>query len=228
MSPVKEPKGPSASAADTVYSTLKTRILRNKIAGGNQLLEDAVSADLGVSRTPVREALARLESEGLVEQVPRHGYRVIPITMEDIREIYQVLSPLETVAAELLAQKKPNTEEVKALQEAVDRMAAALKANDLDAWAEADEMFHARLVDLCGNRRLARMAHLLFAQSHRVRLFTLRLRDKPSGSVKNHGALVDAIRKGRPDLAREVHAGQRDSWTLTMAQLLERLNIHQV
>ncbi|VTU30813.1 Carbon starvation induced regulator [Variovorax sp. PBL-E5] len=215
-------------AVDTVYDTLKQRILRNKLSGGSQLLEDAVSADLGVSRTPIREALARLEAEGLIEAVPRHGYRVLPITMDDMRDIYQVLSPLETVAAELLAEKKPNTVEVKALQEAVDRMAAALKADDLDAWAEADETFHARLVDLCGNRRLAKVAHLLFAQSHRVRLFTLRLRDKPMSSVKNHAALVDAIRKGRPDLARAVHAGQRTHWTDTMSQLLERLNIHQL
>ncbi len=222
------PKEPPLRAAETVYLTLKSRILRNQLSGGSQLLEDAIVADLGLSRTPVREALARLESEGLVEPIPRHGYRVLPITMEDIREIYQVLSPLETVAAELLAQKKPNSAEVKALQEAVDMMAKALKADDLDAWAEADETFHARLVDLCGNRRLAKVAHLLFAQSHRVRLFTLHLRDKPLSSVANHGALVDAIRKGRPDLARQVHAGQRDNWTDTMAQLLERLKIHQL
>lgn len=222
------PKEPPLRAVDAVYGTLKSRILRNQRSGGSQLLEDAIAAELGVSRTPVREALARLESEGLVEPIPRHGYRVLPITIDDIREIYEVLSPLETVAAELLAQKKPNTVEVKALQEAVDRMAAALKADDLDAWAEADEMFHARLVDLCGNRRLARVAHLLFAQSHRVRLFTLHLRDKPLSSVKNHGALVDAIRKGRPDLAHQIHATQRDSWTATMAQLLERLKIHQL
>ncbi|MBB3182019.1 GntR family transcriptional regulator [Variovorax sp. Sphag1AA] len=215
-------------AADTVYGTLKLRILRNQLSGGSQLLEDTVAAELGVSRTPVREALARLEAEGLVEPIPRHGYRVLPITMDDIREIYEVLSPLETVAAELLAQKKPNSTEVKALQEAVDKMATALKADNLDAWAEADESFHARLVDLCGNRRLAKVAHLLFAQSHRVRLFTLHLRDKPSSSVKHHAALVDAIRKGRPDLARQIHAGQRDNWTATIAQLLERLSIHQL
>jgi DNA-binding GntR family transcriptional regulator len=215
-------------ATDTVYDALKNSILHGRKPAGSHLLEDAIALEFGVSRTPVRDALARLEQEGLVAPVPRHGYRVVPITMADIEEIYQVLSPLETVAAELLARKKPNTAEVKALQEAVDMMAAALKKDDLDAWAEADELFHARLVDLCGNRRLASAAHVLFAQSHRVRLFTLRLRDKPVGSVKNHGALVDAIRKGRPDLARQVHAGQRDSWTNIVGRLLEKVNVHQV
>lgn len=215
-------------AADTVYEALKGQIMNNKLSGGSQLLEDAISAGFGVSRTPVREALAKLESEGLIEPIPRHGYRVLPITIDDIREIYQVLSPLETVAAELLAEKKPNTLEVQSLQEAVHEMAAALKADDLDAWAAADEKFHARLVDLCGNLRLAKAAHLLFAQSHRVRLFTLRLREKPLSSVKNHGALVEAIRKRQPDMVRQIHAGQRDYWMITMAQLLERLNIHQL
>lgn len=225
---MSNPKDTPQRAAGAIYDELKARIMYNKLSGGSQLLEDAISADFGVSRTPVREALAKLESDGLIEPIPRHGYRVLPITIDDIREIYQVLSPLETVAAELLAEKKPNAMEVQSLQEAVDGMAAALKSNDLDAWAEADETFHARLVDLCGNHRLAKAAHLLFAQSHRVRLFTLRLREKPLSSVKNHGALVEAIRKKRPDLARQIHAGQRDYWMITMAQLLERLNVHQL
>jgi DNA-binding GntR family transcriptional regulator len=187
-----------------------------------------VASELNVSRTPVRAALSRLESEGLVQAVRRHGYRITPITVADIREIYQILSPLETVAAELLAAKDPNEAEVQALQECVDAMDAALARNDLQAWADADELFHARLVDLCGNQRLARAAKLMFAQSHRVRLFALRLRDKPVSSVKHHGALVDAIRHKRPALAREIHGAHRDSWTQTLGQLLTSLNIHQL
>jgi DNA-binding GntR family transcriptional regulator len=223
-----EPDDPRVRASDTVYDQLRARIMRNQLPGGSQLLEDAVAAELNVSRTPVREALSRLESDGLVAPVRRHGYLVVPITLADIVEIYQVLSPLETVAAELLASKQPNTMEVKLLQEAVDRMAAALKADDLDGWAAADEMFHERLVELCGNRRLERMAKMLFAQSHRVRLFTLRLRDRPTSSVKNHGALVEAIRKRKPDAAREIHGAHRESWTHQMAALLGKLNIHQL
>ncbi len=215
-------------ASDAVYDLMRGRIMRNLLPGGSQLLEEAIAAELKVSRTPVREALSRLEGDGLVSPVRRHGYLVVPITMHDIVEIYQVLSPLETVAAELLASKQPNSAEVKLLQEAVDQMAAALKVDDLDGWAEADETFHQRLVELCGNQRLERMAKMLFAQSHRVRLFTLHLRDKPVGSVKNHGALVEAIRKRRPDTAREIHGSHRDSWTRQMTALLTKLNIHQL
>jgi DNA-binding GntR family transcriptional regulator len=219
---------PKTTASAAVYEALRHRIMNNQLPGGSQLLEEQVSTELQVSRTPVREALSRLESDGLVQPVRRHGYLVTPITLGDIREIYQVLSPLETVAAELLANKKPNTDEVKQLQACVDKMAEALKRDDLDAWAAADELFHMRLVELCGNQRLARAAKLLFAQSHRVRLFTLRLRDKPVSSVKNHGALVEAIRKHRADLARQIHGAHRDTWTDTMGRLLASLNIHQL
>ncbi|MES2937158.1 MAG: GntR family transcriptional regulator [Pseudomonadota bacterium] len=216
------------TASDAVYETLRHKIMNNQLPGGSQLLEEEVATDLNVSRTPVRAALSRLESEGLVQAVRRHGYRITPITVADIHEIYQILSPLETVAAELLAEKEPNAQEVQALQECVDAMDAALQRNDLEAWAVADELFHTRLVDLCGNNRLARAAKLMFAQSHRVRLFALRLRDKPVSSVKHHGDLVDAIRQRRPQLAREIHGAHRHSWTQTLGQLLISLNIHQL
>jgi DNA-binding GntR family transcriptional regulator len=216
------------TASNVVYESLRHKIMNNQLPGGSQLLEEDVASELNVSRTPARAALARLEAEGLVQAVRRHGYRITPITAQDIREIYQILSPLETVAAELLAGKDPNEQEVQALQECVDRMDAALKRDDLEAWADADELFHTRLVDLCGNQRLARVAKLMFAQSHRVRLFALRIREKPVNSVKHHGDLVDAIRQKRPALAREIHSAHRDSWTETLGGLLSSLNVHQL
>lgn len=216
------------TASDAVYACVRQRIISNQLPGGSQLLEEDVAEELSVSRTPVRAALLRLETEGLVQAVRRHGYRITPITVDDIREIYQVLSPLETVAAELLATKDPNGDEVQALQDCVDRMDESLRRDDLQAWADADELFHSRLVDLCGNARLARAAKMMFAQSHRVRVFTLRLRDKPVGSVKRHGDLVDAIRQRRPQLAREIHGAHRDAWTQTLGKLLTSLNIHQL
>lgn len=222
------PETVKLSASDLVYTSLRQKIMNNQLPGGAQLLEEDVASELHVSRTPARAALVRLEAEGLIQAVRRHGYRITPITVHDIREIYQILSPLETVAAELLAEKDPNEQEVQALQECVDRMDAALQENNLEAWADADELFHARLVDLCGNKRLARAAKLLFAQSHRVRLFALRIRDKPVNSVKHHGALVDAIRQHRPALAREIHSAHRDAWTQTMGKLLASLNVHQL
>src|SRR6218665_174058 len=154
------------TASDAVYETLRHKIMNNQLPGGSQLLEEEVATQLNVSRTPVRAALSKLEAEGLLHAVRRHGYRITPITVQDIHEIYQILSPLETVAAELLAEKNPNEQEVQALQECVDRMDEALQRNDLQAWADADELFHTRLVDLCGNQRLALPTNLILPQSH--------------------------------------------------------------
>lgn len=113
------------TASDAVYETLRHKITNNQLPGGSQLLEEEIATQMKVSRTPVRAALFKLEAEGLVQAVRRHGYRITPITVQDIHEIYQVLLPLETVAAELLAEKNPNKHEVQALQDCVDRMDAA-------------------------------------------------------------------------------------------------------
>ncbi|QYY33796.1 GntR family transcriptional regulator (plasmid) [Cupriavidus pinatubonensis] len=222
---IPDRKGKVAAGA---YEILRQKIMQNQLPGNSYVLEEEIARDLEISRTPVREALTRLEAEGLIQAVPRHGYKVVPITMVDIAEIYQVLSPLETVAAELLATKPDNSHEVAILDEAVNEMRMALERDDLDGWAAADERFHTCLVELCGNNRLAKAAKMLFAQSHRVRIFTLRLRDKPIGSVEKHAALVDAIRKRSPDLAREVHNAQRDAWTSSMTNLFSKLGVHQV
>ena len=82
-------------------------------------------------------------------------------------------------------------------------MQSALDADDLLAWAKADERFHQRLVERSGNGRLARMFHTIMDQSHRARMLTLRLRPKPVGSVREHQAIVDAILRGDPGAARE-------------------------
>src|SRR5262249_53569161 len=101
----------SASA----YDTIKRRILSNEYPGGFQVLEDQLARDCGMSRTPLKEALLRLEAEGLIQIVPRRGIRVLPLTAEDVHRIYQVLSPLETLAGELIAAMPDNADAVKQL-----------------------------------------------------------------------------------------------------------------
>src|ERR1044071_5104736 len=83
------------SLKSSVYEALRRRILDNVWPPGHQALEQAIALELGVSRTPVREALIRLEREGLVQVIPRHGMRVLPMSAADMREIYEVLSALE-------------------------------------------------------------------------------------------------------------------------------------
>ena len=95
------------SRVEWVYRTLKQSILTNEFYPGYQALEPELAKNLGVSRTPVREALIRLENERLIELIPRRGMRVIPLVPEDMREIYQLLTSLEVTAVEILARKRP-------------------------------------------------------------------------------------------------------------------------
>ena len=95
------------SLVDAAYEQIRRRILDNAWPPGHRALEQEVALALGMSRTPVREALMRLQAEGLVEVIPRHGMRVLPVSPNDMREIYQILTALECMAAELLAQRKP-------------------------------------------------------------------------------------------------------------------------
>ena len=91
------------SLVDEAYHGIRRRILDNQWAPGFQAMEQEVALQLGMSRTPVREALIRLGKEGLVEVIPRRGMRVLPVSPNDMREIYEILTALECMAAELLA-----------------------------------------------------------------------------------------------------------------------------
>jgi len=211
------------SLSDQAYDRLRDMILKGELEPGQVALEKEIASRLDVSRTPVREALIRLEYDGLIEVLPRRGIRVLSINMNDIRDIFKVLSVLETAAAELLAEQDPETSDpaLETLTSAVDDMQAALETDDLDAWAEADGRFHRVLLEQCGNSRLKRYAFAMWDQASRVRWVTLHLRPKPEGSTRDHRALVEAIRKRDADEARETHRVHRTQYMKMLMELLD-------
>ncbi len=216
------------SLVEMAYEQVKRRILDNQYHPGYQALEQEVAEDLGMSRTPVREALIRLKHEGLVELIPRRGMRVVPVVADDMKEIYDVLTSLESMAAELLAQRKPDATTLEPMVSATRDMEAALADDDLDAWAEADERFHRALIDLCGNRRLANMANTVRDQGHRARMVTLRLREKPLASADEHHQLLKAIEKGDWQTARDVHYNHRKRASTELTDILEKYRLPQL
>ncbi|MEO1091478.1 MAG: GntR family transcriptional regulator [Pseudomonadota bacterium] len=213
---------------ERAYRALKQRILDNQLPAGTQLLETECAALLGMSRTPVREAMIRVANEGLVEVRPRHGMRVVPISPDDMREIYEVLTGLESEAAYLVAARGCSPSDLARLDAAVASMEAAVDRGDRDAWAAADERFHLTLVELTGNRRLVTAVNAHWEQSHRARMTTLHLRELPTRSNADHGALVRAIRAGNKALAREVHHDHRARSGAQLVELLERHRLHSV
>jgi len=210
------------------YASIRRRILDNVYPAGHQVLEQALAEELGISRTPLREALVRLAEEGLVEVVPRHGMRVLPVSPVDMAEIYTVLTALECVAAEIVASRRPSEDELRPLMKATRDMEGALKRDDLDAWAEADERFHQTLVALAGNRMLTQTVANFWDRAHRARMVTLRMRPKPIDSTHEHMALVERLRAGDAVGAVEANRAHRSRASRELLALFERLRLQHL
>ncbi len=216
------------SLTDEAYACLKEEILENRMPPGFQMLEQELAQRLKMSRTPVREALIRLQDEGLVEVVPRRGMRVLPLSPTDMQEIYEVLTCIEVEAAALLAKRRPNKKELAELLRATRDMEKALKNDDLDAWALADNRYHRELVRLCRNHRLENIANTFMDQAHRVRMFTLRLREKPVRSTQEHREQVAAFLVGDPDRVRDIYRKHREGAATELMHILEQFNLHNL
>jgi len=216
------------SLVDAAYAQIRQRILDNIWPPGHRALEQAIALELGMSRTPVREAIMRLCNEGLVEVIPRHGMRVLPVSPTDMREIYEILTALECMAAERLARRKPGEAELKPLVDASRAMDKALKAGDLDAWAVADERFHSHFIELAGNRQLQATVLNYWDRAHRARMFTLRLRPKPVNSTKEHMKIVERLRAGDAEGAAQVTRAHRVRATGELIAIFERYRLQHL
>ena len=206
---------------DRVYYEVQNKILYGVWGTGHQVLEQELAEELGVSRTPVREALIRLQRDGLVKVVPRHGMRVLPISLTDIQEIHQILTSLEGLAVELAANRQLTPSEIKILEHATEKMDEAHERSDIKAWAQADEDFHYGLVELSGNRILIEVVRNFWSRSKRARLTMLSLRKSTAESTQEHSCLVEAIRTGESKKAREILENHRKRGIVNIAKLME-------
>ncbi len=207
---------------DQVYHQILDRILHNVWGTGHQALEQELAEELGVSRTPVREALIRLQRDGLVKGVPRHGMRVLPISLKDIQEIHQILTGLEGLSVELAASRSLSEKELKPLKQTIKRMEAAHRNSDIKAWAEADEDFHCELVNLSDNRILTDVVDDFWGRAQRARLTMLSLRRSTEESTTEHTLLVNAIREGDALRAREILEAHRKRGIVNLVEVMEQ------
>jgi DNA-binding GntR family transcriptional regulator len=215
-------KAIKASRVGDAYARLKEEIRTNRMPPGFQLPEPELALRFGMSRTPIREALIRLEAEGLVELIPRRGVRVLPIQPQDMAEIYEILTSVEPDAAAALAARNLSDEELAPLVRATATMEAALEQGDREKWAEAGELFHMLLLELHGNKRLSIMVGKLFDQAHRARMITLRLRPLPVQSTQEHSEILTNLRRGDPDAVRAVFRRHRTRAAEELLDILEQ------
>lgn len=201
---------------------LREMITTNKLLPGSNHLESELAKMLRMSRTPVHEAAVLLESQGLVEVIPRRGVRILPLSADDMEEIYAILTELESLAAYTLARDGLSPDQLRTLRSHIQEMETALAKEDRQAWARADDLFHRDLVAMGRNRRLTAIVSTYWDQVQRARLLTLFMRPLPHSSNADHRALVDAIAAGDAEQARAIHREHRLKAKRMMVELIAR------
>ena len=218
---------PQSSSQRAIHQ-LRQLIFSGELAAGSDHLESELAERLNMSRTPVREASLMLESQGLLEMRPRKGVRILPVSADDMREIYDVLTELESLAAERAAQQGYAPDDLTALSASIEDMDRAVAQNELEAWAEADDRFHTELLRLGRNARAMGIAAMMQDQVRRARATTLFIRPLPVRSNEDHRGVLNAIQAGDSALARKTHKKHRDQAKDMMLDLLEKYRLHQL
>lgn len=176
-----------------IYRKLRDEILACELRPGADLREQVLASRFSVSKSPVRDALLRLEREHLVTIAPRQGYRVAPISLSDAREMFRLRVVLETACVAEAARAAPDEE-----LDALDRF-RALRGSA--SFLEYNQDFHRALARLSGNRRMTLAACELIEHMHRlVKMSVETLRGhSPAGLIKEHASIIDAVqaREGR-------------------------------
>ena len=207
---------------------LRTLIFNGTLAAGSDHLESELADRLGLSRTPVREALLVLEGQGLVDVRPRKGARIRPVSPNDMAEIYDVLTELESLAARRAAEAGHDAAALEQLAHSIDAMDHALRNNDRAAWAKADDTFHTELVRLGQNARIETIVQMMADQVRRARLVTLHMRPAPVQSNDDHRRVLNAIAAGDPDTAAQLHRTHRETAKTTLIALLETHHLNHL
>ncbi|PZA05759.1 MULTISPECIES: GntR family transcriptional regulator [unclassified Meiothermus] len=186
------------SVREAAYAHLREAILGGRLVPGERISELGLAETLGISRTPVREALQRLAQEGLVELVPAKGARVRVLRPEEVREVYEVRALLEAEAARLAAQHA-STDELSYLAD----LLATLDGIPRECYLEqmqVDFEFHTRLVEAAHNRTLARIYGDLRSSLALVRSFQQTLSQHPTTRAQHHN-ILHALRQRDPEQA---------------------------
>lgn len=179
---------------DVVFNTLRHAILKGELEPGERLMEIALAQKLGVSRTPIREAIRKLELEGLVVMVPRKGAEVADITEKDLRDVLEVRTALEELSIEL-AMKNMTDEDYENLKNASKSFAKDSEGDDLIKIAEADVAFHEVIYMATGNKRLIQMINNLREQMYRYRLEYIKDKSTHARLVEEHERIIEAMQK---------------------------------
>lgn len=185
---------------DVVFNTLRQAILTGELKPGERLMEIHLADRLGVSRTPIREAIRKLELEGLVVMIPRKGAQVARITEKNLKDVLEVRRALDMLAVKL-ACSRMDDEYKKQLREACDEFARVVKNNNTKDITEADVRFHDIINKATGNDRLIQLVNNLAEQMYRYRLEYIKDAAYHNRLVAEHEEIYSAIMDGDEERA---------------------------
>jgi len=188
---------------ELVFETLRESIISGQLKPSERLMEIQLADELGVSRTPVREAIRKLELEGFVVMIPRKGAYVADISLKDIADVFEIRRALEALAGELAAERATE-EEIEHMERLLFDMAHVIEIKDIDRIVEVDTKFHEALYVASRNQRLGQILSLLSELIQRYRTRTLSNVGRMKIALEEHRGLVEALAARDPDLARRL------------------------
>ncbi|WKX71434.1 GntR family transcriptional regulator [Streptomyces sp. XD-27] len=209
--PAKQPP-----AAERVYAHVKQGVLDRSYEGGTLLTEGDLAEAVGVSRTPVREALLRLEVEGLIKLYPKKGALVLPVSAQEIADVVETRLLVEEHAARKAVPAPPSL--LARLEELLERQEREAAAGDLAAVAVSDRCFHAEIVRHAGNQILSRLYDQLRDRQLRMGVAVMHAHpDRIAKNIAEHGEILRALRGGDADAAAAV-VHRHVSWVKNLAR----------
>lgn len=205
---------------DVVFNTLRQAILTGELKPGERLMEIHLASRLGVSRTPIREAIRKLELEGLVIMIPRRGAEVAKITEKSMQDVLEVRRALDTLCVEL-ACERISEEELEQLKEACDEFEQATHTKDPKKIAQADVRLHDIIVKATRNNRLVQLVSNLSEQMYRYRFEYIKDDSKHQGLVEEHRIIYESIRNKDKTTAAETSKLHIDNQEKSMMEQIQ-------
>ena len=187
---------------DVVFNTLRNAILTGELEPGERLMEIKLADKLGVSRTPIREAIRKLELEGLVVMTPRKSAEVARITKEDLTDVLEVRRVLECLAIDLSCENVTK-EEIDEMEENLGKFVEAIRKNDITEIALIDVAFHEIIYKSTRNRRLIQILGNLREQMYRYRMEYIKDKETRESLAREHRIIIDSIIKKDNEAGRK-------------------------
>jgi len=203
---VLQPLNTNMSFRDQAYAALKQAIVDADIyshAGEVRLDERQLSVSLGVSRTPIREAMTLLEQEGLLRTVPRRGIFIVRKTKKQIVEMIEMWAALESMAARL-ATVNASDEDIAGLRTMFDEFRNATPAEHIDEYSDANIAFHQAIIRLSGSHLMGETIENLFIHVRAIRRMTISQADRAARSIVDHMRIIEALERRDTELAERL------------------------